>query len=299
MALEGDEFARWERKQQEHPDEPDGGEFARWEREQQEHPNRPDGEFARWEREKQECLSEEDEFARWEREQEVEEDHGRSQHDAETALERSEQHAICEQASSGPAYEDWELRQGSAAGASSGPAYENWELRQEAAAGGTDVSKSFGYWDLERGGCDNTHISHRFEDDFEIESNAQKRQKVNTEEIAQLFMEVEEQRSTIAQLREELSVVEREAATLGARYLTSGGVPGVELTPKLERLLADARANNNLNVKDEVFLEHFFTHIAHPNAPYCELVSDIAKHYANCLGAMATLTETSSQHGLY
>lgn len=39
-----------------------------------------------------------------------------------------------------------------------------------------------------------------------------------------------------------------------------------------------------------MFLESFLTHIAKPNAPYCELISAIASHYANVLGMKEYLT---------
>jgi len=108
-----------------------------------------------------------------------------------------------------------------------------------------------------------------------------------------MAMELEDMASEIQSLRSELTAMELEAAELASRFLSEGGAFASASCPKLQKLLADAQASRNLTVKDEVFLEHFLTHIAVPNAPYCEFVAEVASHYANVLGMQEYLTLAS------
>ena len=127
--------------------------------------------------------------------------------------------------------------------------------------------------------------AHSFENDYEEDARNADRDSIHMEENEQLHMELEKEQSEVAKLRNELSYVEFEAASLGARYLSGGEEhEAAKRDPKLQQLLADAQASKHINVKDEVFLEHFLVHIARPNAPYCQLIADIASHYANVLG---------------
>ena len=127
--------------------------------------------------------------------------------------------------------------------------------------------------------------AHSFENDYEEDARNADRDSIHMEENEQLHMQLEKEQSEVAKLRNELSYVEFEAASLGARYLSGGEEhEAAKRDPKLQQLLADAQASKHINVKDEVFLEHFLVHIARPNAPYCQLIADIASHYANVLG---------------
>ena len=101
-----------------------------------------------------------------------------------------------------------------------------------------------------------------------------------------------ESRKREYKLRDELTYVQKRAAASAAEFLASGALePGT--CQRLQQLCREAVSSNNLEQKDEIFLEHFLTHIARPGGPYNEVIAATAEHYANLLGMQEYLTLAS------
>ena len=105
-------------------------------------------------------------------------------------------------------------------------------------------------------------------------------------------MELDDYLKEIERLREELSFAQQQAAAMAARFLASGTL-NTKMSERLSGLLAQAHASGNMERSDEIFLEHFLSHIARPNGQYNELIANVAEHYANLLGMQEYLTLAS------
>ena len=131
--------------------------------------------------------------------------------------------------------------------------------------------------------------SARLFDRHEAETSAvAKRQKLE----AAHQMELDDYLKEIERLQEELSFAQQQAAAMAARFLASGTL-NTKMSERLSGLLAQAHASGNMERSDEIFLEHFLSHIARPNGQYNELIANVAEHYANLLGMQEYLTLAS------